>query len=1121
MKKIALSLMLSIFMINGQAQTFHYPVGTKWTEIRLDTLKYDSWYSRVGDEWVPNFETVEYYVKGYYRSDPLQDEPFMSVFTDGPEWTDSLTLLLDEHGNGVLASVLNNHPMAFTLAYEFDWQVGDEPYYQELLGANLTAFPPVGLHKFGTIEEIKEGNFGGEKPLKYVDLDGVRIIQGIGVTTWNDGECLFGPVKPYEALSFFKQNTGLESQSATRHYRSMLVHFERNGEVLYDVWPEKKGSETPQTDISINEENFPDEYFRQYLLSKDYGQDGILTAEELKGIKTLILNFDKAEKAAADLVPKIPLRSLKGLEFFTELEVLNCNDCLLTELNLTCNNKLKELECAGNKLTELDLSQNRELRSINCSLNNLEDLDITNNEALTSFVGMHNPFHSALDFSHQHNLKTLYVAICNLNSLDLSQNPELTTLSCIGNDLTYLDLSHNPKLIDLYCGDNHGLTEINLKNCPKLQLVLCDECQLKALDLSQCLDLKRVSCINNQLESLILNPDAEVQNSLYILGNRLSEQAMLDFINSLHPNTTSDPSRYRLYAMGPADKEKNECTEKVIKAAYERGWTIFDSTGKVYVAPEVPNICDFEPILKEGRTWNYIVHDTYTMTDDYYSLQVGGDTIVSDIPCKKILYIQGEKVRLHSLMYEKDGRVYGRSDALGAKDGEWLLYFDFNMKEGETFEWHGETYRVVEKDTLDIYGHKRRRIHFCVDWSDYNKGAFTWIEGIGGKEGLEIPFMLPFSRYTFHLKSCYDGKDIIYSAEGEGIVNAYRPFVEEGKVWKLGWYRNGADPTTTEPERIEYQYLQGDTVINGQDCLSCMIREERRGGAQQTRCIGGAYEENGVVYISVKDSYYPYKDKFYPFYNFLEQAEKSFVLYDATLPNEGYVNRFIFDKIYYQDMDTYKGVCIDVSPYNQFKQDTTTWYQGVGYMGFYNLVEKTYPGHWLLMACAVDDEVLYYDASLMDWDNSAEAKKKKLDFTHVIKAQPRAPRRRAASADQEGLSGEYSDAEVFVRLNALTGNYTATLTDASGQVVYRKTLLTDNVLALNTELTGYAPGDYVITLENHEEVYTATLSIEPNGIRPTPSPSLSRGAIYDLQGRRLMKAPEKGIYIENGKKIIN
>ena len=759
----------------GTAQEY-FPEGTKWTEIRMDTTKYDSWYSKVGDEWVPNFETIEYYVKGEADRFTLDRDTksFKCIYTDGPERSDSLTLYLYE-GNvnnnmGVHVTVPLLHECGEVLwpgtAYQFDWEVGKMIEFKEILDANTTYLYPPGSFDFGRIEEIKEGTFGGVRPLNYVDLNGVRIIQGIGVTTWNDGECIFGPVKPYEALSFMRQVSPVGTvQSETRDFRSMLVHFERDGEVLYDVWPEKSDNS-----VAINEENFPDEYFRQYLLSKDYGQDGILTAEELKGIKTLILNFDKAEEAAADLVPKIPLRSLKGLEFFTELEVLNCNDCLLTELNLTCNNKLKELECAGNKLTELDLSQNRELRSINCSLNKLEDLDIANNEALTSFIGSHNPFHSALDFSYQHNLKTLYVALCNLNSLDLSQNPELTTLSCIGNDLTYLDLSHNPKLIELYCGDNHGLTEINLKNCPKLQLVLCDECQLKALDLSQCLDLKRVSCINNQLESLILNPDAEVQNSLYILGNRLSEQAMLDFINSLHPNTTSDPIMYRLYAMGPADKEKNECTEKVIKAAYERGWTIFDSTGKVYVAPEVPNVCDFEPILTEGRTWNYVVHDTYTMTDYCHSLQVGGDTIASDIPCKKILYIQDGKVQLHSLMYEKDGRVYSRSDdytdEIKTEDGEWTLLYDFNLKEGETFEWMGESYRVVETDTLNTYDHKRRRIHFCKEGWEYNKGVFTWIEGIGGKDGLDMPFMLPFNRYVIYLESCYDGRDIIYSPKG-------------------------------------------------------------------------------------------------------------------------------------------------------------------------------------------------------------------------------------------------------------------------------------------------------------------------------------------------------------------
>ena len=89
----------------------YFPEGTKWTEIRLDTLKYDSWYSKVGDEWVPNFETIEYYVKGEYTDN--NGKKYKCVYTNGPEWTDSLTLLLQEEGdaeyvgyNTVMVSVL-------------------------------------------------------------------------------------------------------------------------------------------------------------------------------------------------------------------------------------------------------------------------------------------------------------------------------------------------------------------------------------------------------------------------------------------------------------------------------------------------------------------------------------------------------------------------------------------------------------------------------------------------------------------------------------------------------------------------------------------------------------------------------------------------------------------------------------------------------------------------------------------------------------------------------------------------------------------------------------------------------------------------------------------------------
>ena len=241
---------------NDSGPQEYFPEGTKWTEIRLDTLKYDSWYSKVGDEWVPNFETIEYYVKGKYSDG--YGGIYNCVYTNGPEWTDSLMLLIPCEGdflepNSVMVSVLSYEPegvYAFWPAevYQFDWNIGKGIYYENILMVNTTsAVRSQGY--YGIIHEIKEGYFGGVRPLKYVDLDGKapenkpnsnikngstkggRIIQGIGITEWNDGECLFGPPDPYDAL---------DGEYHGRHYRSMLVHFERNGEVLYNVWPEKE-----------------------------------------------------------------------------------------------------------------------------------------------------------------------------------------------------------------------------------------------------------------------------------------------------------------------------------------------------------------------------------------------------------------------------------------------------------------------------------------------------------------------------------------------------------------------------------------------------------------------------------------------------------------------------------------------------------------------------------------------------------------------------------------------------------------------------------------------------------------------------------------------------------------
>ena len=240
----------------------YFPEGTKWTEIRLDTLKYDSWYSKVGNEWVPNFETIEYYVKGEYVKTEWDDQnTFKKVYSNGPEWTDSLTLLIQEaeyNGhNSILASVLLHDYDGYRVqwpgeAYQFDWNVGQGLYFEDITMSNTTSMRQPRFY-YGIIDEIKKGNFGGVRPLKYVDLDGKapddetglnrnvstnggRVIQGIGITEWNDGECLLGPPNPYFALT---------QEMGQRHYRSMLVHFERNGEVLYDVWPEKEVTYRP------------------------------------------------------------------------------------------------------------------------------------------------------------------------------------------------------------------------------------------------------------------------------------------------------------------------------------------------------------------------------------------------------------------------------------------------------------------------------------------------------------------------------------------------------------------------------------------------------------------------------------------------------------------------------------------------------------------------------------------------------------------------------------------------------------------------------------------------------------------------------------------------------------
>lgn len=133
--------------------------------------------------------------------------------------------------------------------------------------------------------------------------------------------------------------------------------------------------EITQTDesIPIDEEHFPDSHFRKELSSKwhDKNVDGILSTQERNDVTYLSFGGDS-------------IRSLKGIEYFPNLQSLDCSNNLVTSLDLSNNSELQFLNCSSNKLTSLDVSNNSGLHDLHCDTNQLSSLDLSNNTVLRS-----------------------------------------------------------------------------------------------------------------------------------------------------------------------------------------------------------------------------------------------------------------------------------------------------------------------------------------------------------------------------------------------------------------------------------------------------------------------------------------------------------------------------------------------------------------------------------------------------------------------------------------------------------------------------------------------------------------------------------------------------------------
>ncbi|WP_264565492.1 T9SS type B sorting domain-containing protein [Flavobacterium sp. N3904] len=215
----------------------------------------------------------------------------------------------------------------------------------------------------------------------------------------------------------------------------------------------------------------PDTNFERTLISLgiDNGAiDGKVLTSNVSFISSLEMRFEN-------------ISDLTGIEDFTNLQTLICNNNNLTTLNLTKNIQLKYLDCSYNQLTSLNVDNNTNLTSLNCNFNKLNNLNISNNLSLNDLGCSYN----------------------NLTNLDISRNIALNSFYCTFNQITNLDTRSNTNLNIFVCYDNK-ISNLDISKNTKINLFSCNNNQITNLDISKNINLSSFQCENNKLTSLNL-----------------------------------------------------------------------------------------------------------------------------------------------------------------------------------------------------------------------------------------------------------------------------------------------------------------------------------------------------------------------------------------------------------------------------------------------------------------------------------------------------------------------------------------------------------------------------------------------------------------------------------------
>ena len=506
---------------------------------------------------------------------------------------------------------------------------------------------------------------GGKFGLKGVQS--ALTIKGSGILE------VYGGTKCVGSFKSFREGTVVTAPEGATFKSSVLSVVDKDGNVIKNEWV------TIQHAIEVNEETFPDENFRNWILAQDYGEDGYLTDTEIAAVTKMSASREH-------------IANLKGIEFFTALKELWCEHNQLTALDLSKNTALKELNCFANHLTMLDVS-NTALKYIECYINAIsgENMDafVKSLPDVTGTGGQLIVYSEEEFYNHEemNAMTPAQVAAAkdkgwSVQKVVTADNGLPDLVDYEGEDVLTIDEENFPDANfrnwilaqdygrDGYLTDTEIATvksiDVSRKNIANLkgiefftalEKLWCYSNQLASLDLSQNTSLTALTCSGNQIKSLDVSKNTALEfldcdyNQLTALDvsnnmaltyidcyqNAIRGENMSAFVKSLP--TVSDGF---LYVYANETPTGNKITTVQVKIATDKHWRVkmYDGTDWVDYEGSDPGLPIDEENFPDPNFRNWILAQTYGADGYLDDDEIAAVTIIS-VYGKEIVNLQG------------------------------------------------------------------------------------------------------------------------------------------------------------------------------------------------------------------------------------------------------------------------------------------------------------------------------------------------------------------------------------------------------------------------------------------------------------------------------------------------